>query len=187
MKKAVFIFGPHAVGKMTVGQSIAKKTGLRLFHNHMSIEPFLDLFADMPKERAEITNIVREEVFKLFAQSDQYGLVFTFIWYFDDPAHIKDIDRIEKIFTDKGCDVIFVELEADIETRLERNVTPNRLAQKPSKRDLKLSFNLIETKESRHRVNSHAGEVKKDNYIKINNSSLSPDQVASLVIDKFKL
>jgi len=34
----VIIIGPHAVGKMTVGQELAKLTGLKLFHNHMSIE-----------------------------------------------------------------------------------------------------------------------------------------------------
>lgn len=34
-KTFVIIMGPHAVGKMTVGQELAKITGLRLFHNHM--------------------------------------------------------------------------------------------------------------------------------------------------------
>ena len=39
MKKTlVIIIGPHAVGKMTVGQELARITDLRLFHNHMSIE-----------------------------------------------------------------------------------------------------------------------------------------------------
>ena len=32
--KLVIIFGPHAVGKMTVGQELAKITDLKLFHNH---------------------------------------------------------------------------------------------------------------------------------------------------------
>lgn len=36
--KLVVIFGPLAVGKMTVGQELAKRTGLRLFHNHMTID-----------------------------------------------------------------------------------------------------------------------------------------------------
>lgn len=42
--KFVLIFGPQAVGKMTVGQELAKITGLKLFHNHMTIDlvnPFL--------------------------------------------------------------------------------------------------------------------------------------------------
>jgi hypothetical protein len=34
----LFVVGPPAVGKMSVGQAIAERTGLRLFHNHISIE-----------------------------------------------------------------------------------------------------------------------------------------------------
>ena len=37
--KLVLLFGDCAVGKMTVGQELAKITDLRLFHNHMTIEP----------------------------------------------------------------------------------------------------------------------------------------------------
>jgi len=36
--KLVIITGPHAVGKMTVGQELTKITPLKLFHNHISIE-----------------------------------------------------------------------------------------------------------------------------------------------------
>ena len=42
--KLLFLLGNAAVGKMTVGQEIAKKTGLRLFHNHMTIEPIIEIF-----------------------------------------------------------------------------------------------------------------------------------------------
>ena len=40
----VLIFGPPAVGKMTVGHELAKRTGFKLFHNHMTVEPVLDIF-----------------------------------------------------------------------------------------------------------------------------------------------
>ncbi|KAA1807131.1 hypothetical protein FXB61_003723 [Bacillus cereus] len=36
--KLILIFGPQAVGKMTVGQELATLTGLKLFHNHMTID-----------------------------------------------------------------------------------------------------------------------------------------------------
>lgn len=42
--KLVFLIGDAAVGKMTVGQELMKRTGLRLFHNHMTIEPVLEIF-----------------------------------------------------------------------------------------------------------------------------------------------
>ena len=36
--KFILLFGPQAVGKMTVGQELAKITDLKLFHNHMTID-----------------------------------------------------------------------------------------------------------------------------------------------------
>ena len=44
--KLVFLFGDAAVGKMTVGQQLTKITDLKLFHNHMSIEPVLEIFGE---------------------------------------------------------------------------------------------------------------------------------------------
>ena len=40
----IVIFGPPAVGKMAVGLEIEAATGIRLFHNHMTIEPVLRFF-----------------------------------------------------------------------------------------------------------------------------------------------
>ena len=34
----VFIFGPSAVGKMTVGQELQKLTGYKLLYNHMVVD-----------------------------------------------------------------------------------------------------------------------------------------------------
>lgn len=42
--KLLFLCGNAAVGKMTVGQELMKITNLRLFHNHMTIEPVIEIF-----------------------------------------------------------------------------------------------------------------------------------------------
>ena len=44
--KLLILVGSGAVGKMTVGQSIMRKTALRLFHNHMMIEPVIEIFGE---------------------------------------------------------------------------------------------------------------------------------------------
>lgn len=49
-KTFVIIMGPHAVGKMTVGQELAKITGLRRFHSFMSIELTRKMFAPNEKK-----------------------------------------------------------------------------------------------------------------------------------------
>lgn len=51
--KLVFLFGNTAVGKMTVGQELMKITDLRLFHNHMTIEPVIEIFGSYNSEVIE--------------------------------------------------------------------------------------------------------------------------------------
>ena len=41
--KLLFLIGNGAVGKMTVGQELMKITDLRLFHNHMTTEPVIEI------------------------------------------------------------------------------------------------------------------------------------------------
>ena len=74
-KTLVIILGPHAVGKMTVGQELAKLTDLRLFHNHMSIELTRKLFSHSEKEWRVLNETIRQTVFELFAKGDFPGLI----------------------------------------------------------------------------------------------------------------
>lgn len=39
MKTLIYILGGQAVGKMTVGVELQKNTNLKLFHNHMTVQP----------------------------------------------------------------------------------------------------------------------------------------------------
>ncbi len=43
--KVVFLIGNASVGKMTVGQDLMKITDLRLFHNHVTIEPVIEIYS----------------------------------------------------------------------------------------------------------------------------------------------
>lgn len=67
--KLVLIFGNGAVGKMTVGQELTKITDLRLFHNHMAIEPVLEVFGEF---NTNVIMKIRRVVFEEFAKSDKY-------------------------------------------------------------------------------------------------------------------
>ena len=72
--KLVFILGDTAVGKMTVGQELMKITDLRLFHNHMTIEPVIEIFGRL---EGKVISEMRETIFRHFAASDNYGMIFT--------------------------------------------------------------------------------------------------------------
>lgn len=186
MKKFVFIFGPQAVGKMTVGQELAKVTGLKLFHNHMTIDLLEPLFGFTP-EMWRLTHLFRMEIFKAFSKSNNDGMIFTKVWYFDQKEDWDDIENMCQTVSTHGADIYFVELEANVEERLNRNKTPHRLEHKPTKRNTEQSEqHLISTLES-NRLNSKKGEIEKENYIRIDNTYLSAEEVAQIIKKEFKL
>lgn len=185
--KLVVIFGPHAVGKMTVGQELAKITDLKLFHNHMTIDIVSDLFANIPNERGRLINLFRHEIFDAYSKSDEYGMIFTYMWAFDSQDDWDYINNLESMFKSRGSDVYYVELEADYDLRIERNKTENRLFNKPTKRNLEKSEELFRKLENKYRLNSLDSEIEKENYIKINNTNLEPNVVAEKIKDTFKL
>ena len=125
MKNLIIIIGPHAVGKMTVGQELVKITDLRLFHNHMSIELTRKLFDHSEREWKELNESIRQKVFELFAKSELPGLIFTFMCAFDVQSEFEYLDSIISLFKENGADCHVVELCADFDVRLERNKTEN--------------------------------------------------------------
>ncbi|AZS15016.1 AAA family ATPase [Paenibacillus lutimineralis] len=185
--KLVILFGPQAVGKMTVGHELEKITNLKLFHNHMTIELVTPFFSYGSETGKRLVNLFREEIFEEVSKSDLPGLIFTYVWAFDLAGDWEYIDRISKKFESRGAEIYYVELEADLEERLERNKTPHRLEHKPTKRNITRSEqDLISTME-KYRLNSHVGEIQKSNYFRINNTNLSANEVAKIIKEKFEL
>jgi len=187
MPKLVIICGPQAVGKMTVGQELTKITDLKLFHNHMTIEPLLQIFEHRSKEYKELNTLFRQQIFEKFAKSDKYGLIFTYVWAFDMQDNWEYVENISKIFKENGGEVYIVELEADINERILRNKTENRLQNKPTKRNIEWSEQELINCGNKYRLNSEDGEIKHKNYLRINNTNLSAEDVAEMIKDKFEL
>lgn len=73
--------------------------------------------------------------------NNKQGLVYTFTWAFDMQSDWKEMERIRDKF--KGYKFHYVELVCDLEERLIRNKTENRLSNKASKRVLEWSKNEI--------------------------------------------
>ncbi|MED5018914.1 AAA family ATPase [Paenibacillus chibensis] len=185
--KFIILFGPQAVGKMTVGQELAKITDLKLFHNHMTIELVTPFFSYGSPAGKRLVRLFRQEIFEEMAKSDQEGLIFTFVWAFDLQSDWDYIEEISRIFESRSGTVYYVELEADIAERLERNKNPHRLTHKPTKRNLEFSErDLLVTMEN-HRLNSREGEIKHAPYMRINNTHLSPEAVARMIKEQFGL
>jgi shikimate kinase len=185
--KFVIIIGPQAVGKMTVGQELEKITDLKLFHNHMTIElvhPFVSFGTDKGRK---IVRDFRDRLFREIAESNLEGLIFTFICNFEDKDDWEYIEEISSIFKDKDGEVYLVELEADLEERLRRNKTENRLHHKPTKRDIEFSEGILKKSLEKGRFNSNEGEIKVENYKRIDNTDTGPELVARQIKGNFSL
>ena len=186
--KLLFIFGAHAAGKMTVGQALSRITPLKLFHNHMTIEPVIELFGAY---NGAVTERLRQVVFEEFVKTDNYGLIFTFIWAFEESHDTEYVRRVSKLYSDAGAQVDYVELICPQEERLLRNRTENRLKEKASKRDVALSEQRMLSAEARYRCVSEPGEVIEklgiapERYLRIDNTNLSPEKVAQIIANHF--
>lgn len=187
-KTLVIILGPHAVGKMTVGQALAKITPLRLLHNHMSIELTRKLFNRSEPEWQELNGYIRQKVFEQFATGDFAGLIFTYMCAFDMPSEFEYLEKIITLFQENGAKCHVVELTADFEERLERNKSENRLYHKESKRDIEWSEAEMRKTSAKHRLNSYEGEkLPFESYLKIDNTHLPPDVVAQTIKEYFNI
>lgn len=184
--KFILLFGPQAVGKMTVGQELGKITELKLLHNHMTIE-LLEPFFGFSEEMWRLSDMFRMEIFKSIAKSDSGGLIFTFVWAFNRQGDWDSVQEMCSIFSEAGAEINFVELEADVDERLKRNNTSNRLEHKPTKRNVEFSENELLSSMENERFSSLEGEVDCANYIRIDNTNLSAAETAVIIKDKFGL
>ena len=182
--KLVFLIGDAAVGKMTVGQELMKITDLRLFHNHMTIEPVLEIFGTFDGKTIQE---LREVIFRNFAASDRYGMIFTLMMAFDMQSDWDYLEHVKQIFEPYGTEFYYVELIAPQAVRLERNKTENRLRHKASKRDLAVSDARLIRDDETHRCVSKPGEFPFTPYLRIENADKTPEEVARIIKDSFRL
>ena len=180
----IVLIGSGAVGKMTVGQELMKITDFRLFHNHMMIEPVIEVFGDYC---GPVVGRLREVIFEEFLKTKYRGMIFTYMWAFDMQEDWDYIRSVAERFEATGGNVYYVELVADQAVRLERNRTENRLRNKASKRDLAVSQERLRREDSRYRLVSREGEIPFENYIRIDNTRMEPQEAARLIKDKFAL
>lgn len=111
------------------------------------------------------------------------------MWAFDQQSDWDYVEHVKEIFKQRNKDVEFycAELVAPREIRLQRNVTENRLKNKASKNDIEASNQWLINDDEKYRIESLDGEVPFENYIKIDNSELSPEDTARKIKEYFNL
>jgi hypothetical protein len=183
----IVLFGPPAVGKMSVGDEMTKLTGIPVFHNHLSIEPVLRFFpfGSSPFER--LVYSFRKNLLEEVANSDLPGIIFTFVWGLDHKEDEDYLASICRIFEDVGADVSLVELEASLEQRLKRNKSEKRLSEKPSKRNIVESEKRLLEDEQKYRMNSNGTVPLEYRHFVIDNTNLTAEEAAIEIINALRI
>ncbi len=136
--RLLVIFGPPAVGKMTVGRAVSERSSYRLFHNHHVIEPLLEVF---DHGTPPFPRLLSEFRVRVIEEAAAYGtdLLLTVVWGLDLEEDAREIANYIAPYEGVGGAIAFVELVAPLATRLDRNRTEQRLAEKRSKRNVEWS------------------------------------------------
>jgi len=121
--KLVFIYGPPAVGKLTVATELAKLTRFKLFHNHVSIQFVRPVFEFGTRQFWRITDKFRLAMLEEAAK-EGVNTIFTFVYdkATDDPFVKKTILTVRK----HDGRVCFVRLYCDKQELMKRVSTKAR-------------------------------------------------------------
>jgi len=183
----LFVVGPPAVGKSTVSAAIAQRTGLRVYRNHETVELVLRFFPFGTPAFQRLIVEFRRRILEEVAGSDLPGMIFSFVRAFDRESDDAMVEEFAAIFRNHGGRVLFLELEASRTARLLRNAKEHAHTVSIFSPDMELTREQVIEFETMHVLNSGARFDGFPDYLKIDNTDLSPDEVAERAIEAFEI
>jgi broad-specificity NMP kinase len=118
--KLIFLHGMPGVGKLTVGTELAKLTGFKLFHNHMTVDLVSSLFQFGSQPFVELRERIWLDTFAQASAAELEGLIFTFA--FEKTVPDGFVARVVSTVERNGGEVIFVRLQCE-PNELEKRIT----------------------------------------------------------------
>jgi hypothetical protein len=177
------IYGPPAVGKMAVGMEVRRLTGAPLLHLHLLVDllrPFFEFRSD-PFQR--LMTSFRLGILEEAARANR-DLVLTAAPPFHLPEVMQLIEASAALATDVGGEALFVELEAPLAVRLERNRTELRRANK----NVDWATDEVLTAQNEAHVTvAEAGVKLPGRHLVIDNTELPAAAAAERIVEEFGL
>jgi len=76
--KLIFIYGPPAVGKLTVAQELAKLTGYKILDIHLVSDVTVRFFDRYTPPHSKLNRAIRLQIIETCAQENLPGIIFTY-------------------------------------------------------------------------------------------------------------
>jgi hypothetical protein len=175
--KLVFIYGMPGVGKLTTAKALATLTGIRLFHNHLSVDLVKATFDFPTPPFGRLAETVRLATFEAAAREGLPGLIFTCVYAApeDDGFVEKTISVVER----HGGEVAFVRLCCAPGINEQRVIGEDRRAFGKI-----TSVDALRGMQTRWRLNE---VIPFQDSLEIDNSVLDPDESARRIAAHFSL
>ena len=172
--KVIFLYGPPASGKLTIAKKLAEKTGISLFHNHLTFDLAEVLYEPFTKPFYDYCVDLRLDMFG-DAKLAHQDLIFTFFYIPPD-----DDNFVNQIIHIAGEDnVKFVKIEASSDTLLDRVENKDRAKYS------KINSKSVLTRYLKE--NNWSESIEKTNSLIISTDNLTPDEAVQKIIEEYDL
>lgn len=174
----VFLHGMPGVGKLTVGEELARRTGYRLFHNHLTVDLATAVFEFGSPGFIDLREHIWLEVFRRAAE-EEIPLVFTFAA--ERTVGEAFVERARDLVEGAGGEIVFVELRCDPDELGRRVESPER------RRFGKLASAETLRSLARDGVLYHLEVPPGARSVRLDTTTLSPEDTAAEIIDRLNL
>ncbi len=121
--KVIFIYGPPAVGKLTVAKALADLTGFKLLHNHLTVDVVTAIFEHGSEPYYRLVRKMRFMMIEEAAQASIDGMIMTYVY---GTARRAVVEQYEDVVKDNGGEMCWVRLYCDEATLIERVANEDR-------------------------------------------------------------
>ncbi|MDD3481023.1 MAG: AAA family ATPase [Patescibacteria group bacterium] len=171
----IVVYGPPASGKLTVSEEISKRTGYKIFHNHVTNDLFTMVMDFSDKDFWNVVGNFRAEIVELGAKNDK-SLITTLCY---EPEDKWFIEKLKKAVKKYDGNIYFVQLKPSKDVLLKRVTEESRKKFEKIKDPDKLHESLSKY--------DYYSEIDEPNNFSIDNSNIGASEVADKVINKFEL
>jgi chloramphenicol 3-O-phosphotransferase len=173
----VYLYGPPAVGKLSIARRIAETAGFRLFHNHLTVDAVTSVFEFGSSPFVDVLQRMRLDVFET-AAGEGIDVVFT------NSSMSYSVPRTDSFLAfaraaaervaAAGGSTMFVRLTAPVDVLCDRVGGDDRRALRK----------LVDADRLRTRLEAYPEPVVNDDDLVLDTSTMTPDEAARRIVER---